>query len=134
MNKQSLCSPSQVRDEPECGAQTNLVLEAQRIVFWAGELTEPGERVGSIGTQIQRASRLLRLHHGVVWRAWYERSGPEIFPCIWEARCQLVERIAAQQARRSPWSMEAQPPRQAQPEPRLQTALEAGGWRSSRRA
>lgn len=114
MSKQKECSDF----EPE----TQIVFEAQRIVFWAGELTEPGERVGSIGTQIQRASRLLRLHEGVVWRAWYARSGPEIFPCIWEARCQLLERIAQAEARamRSPWrtsGSDSAPPAPASQEP-----------------
>ena len=82
-------------------AQAQPVLDAQRIVIWAGELADEGEPVGSIGTQINRAARLLRLHHGVVWRARYLRAGPEIFPAIEEARRQLLERIAKQ--KRSPW-------------------------------
>lgn len=91
MTKQIQCSQN--------GEQINLVLEAKRIVIWAGELTTPGEPVGGIGTQNQRASRLLHLPIGVIVRARYERSGPEIFPSIQEARNKLVERIA-----KGPWS------------------------------
>ena len=91
MTKQNECSQKQ--------AQINLVLEAKRIVIWAGELTQPGEAVGGIGTQNQRASRLLHLPIGVIVRARYERSGPEIFPSIHEARNRLLERIA-----KGPWN------------------------------
>lgn len=90
MAKQFQCAQKQ--------AQINLVLEAKRIVVWAGELTQPGEPVGGIGTQNQRASRLLQLPIGVIVRARYERSGPEIFPSIHEARNRLIERLA-----KSPW-------------------------------
>src|SRR3990167_10904129 len=97
MSKHDLCSPE--------SEQANLVLIAQEIVFWAGSLADTGERIGGIGAQIQRASRLLRLHEGVVWRAWYLRAGPEIYPTIYEARCALIERLATQMRRRqsSPW-------------------------------
>lgn len=91
MTKQNGCSANP--------AEINLVLEAKGIVIWAGELTEPGEPVGGIGTQNQRASRHLQLPIGVIVRARYERSGPEIYPCIVEARDRLLERLA-----KSPWS------------------------------
>ena len=98
MSSQNLCSS---KDE-----LANLVLEAQRIVFWAGSLVEDGEQIGGIGQQQRRASRLLRLHDGVVWRAWYARAGPEIFPTIWEARNSLIERLA--RSRSSPWRSDVQ--------------------------
>jgi hypothetical protein len=78
-----------------------LVLEARRIVLWAGSLVDEGEEIGGIGTQLRRAAERLRLHDGVVWRAYQRRSGPEIFPVIWEARNKLIERLAKQ--RGSPW-------------------------------
>ena len=70
-------------------AQANLVLEAQRLVFWAAEPAQPGERIGA---QILRAAAELGLHYGVVWRAWYKRSGPEIYPDIYNAWTELVRK------------------------------------------
>ncbi len=98
MAKHNLCSPNLPFADAQ-SEQANLVLEAQRIVVWAGELSEFGEPVGGIGTQLNRAARLLQLHPGVVWRARYKRAGPEIFPTIWEARNALVEREATVQSR-----------------------------------
>ena len=72
----------------------NLVLEARRIILWAGQLTNAGEEIGGIGAQLNRAAELLQLHHGIVWRAYQRRSGPEIFPTILEARNALLERMA----------------------------------------
>lgn len=95
MSEHSLC--------PELNANTLLVLEAQKIVRWAATPIEPGE---SIGAQINKASRELRLPRGVIWRAWYGRAGPEIYPTIYEARCQLLERRQAEQHRQaSPWQL-----------------------------
>lgn len=71
-----------------------LVLEARRIVLWAGSIVRDGEEIGGIGVQLQRAARLLQLHYGVVWRAYQKRCGPEIFPTVWEARNSLIERLA----------------------------------------
>lgn len=86
MSEHELCSPET--------AQASLVLVAREIVLWAGSLTEDGEEIGGIGAQLNRASRLLRLHYGVVWRAYQRRAGPEIFPSIWDARNALIERLA----------------------------------------
>ena len=85
--------------------QTNLALECRSIVVWAGELTDPGEEVGGIGAQNNRASRKLRLHVGVIERARAMRSGPEIAPSIFAARDNLVARLATEMRRRqsSPW-------------------------------
>ena len=93
MTKHDLCSPwGDFADAKE--EQAFLVLEARRIVLWAGSLVQPGEEIGGIGNQLQRASRMLQLHYGVCWRAYQKRSGPEIYPCIYEARNKLVERLA----------------------------------------
>ena len=90
-----------------CPEKHSLCEEARRIVLWAGSLTEPGEEIGGKGEQLRRAARLLQLHEGVVWRAYQRRSGPEIFPTIWEARNQLIERLANQHARQSsPWQLD----------------------------
>ena len=99
MTKQIWCWP----DDDFCDAQseqTNLVLVSKRIVIWAGELTEPGGAVGGISTQNNRASRLLEQPLGVIHRARYERSGPEIFPSIWASYQKLLARIASEQRRR----------------------------------
>ena len=100
MHKQNGCS--------DYDSQANLVLEAQRMVFWAAEPAQPGERIGA---QILRAAYELRLHYGVVWRAWYKRSGPEIYPTIRAAWAALVERrhTEMQRAQTSPWRTTQQP-------------------------
>ena len=97
MSEQFPCAPSLCAET----AKINLVLEARRIVVWAGELTEEGEEVGGIGAQNNRAARLLRLHIGVILRARARRSGPEVFPAIQAAHRDLLERIAKQKL--SPW-------------------------------
>ncbi len=83
-------------------SREQLVLEAQRMVRWAAEPVEPGE---SIGAQVLKASRELRLHYGVVRRAWYRLSGPEIYPTIRAAHIALVERRHTELLRQqqSPW-------------------------------
>lgn len=89
--------------EAYCDAQTDprafLVLEARRIVLWAGQLIDDNEEIGGIGEQLQRAAKLLQLHYGVVWRAYQRRAGPEIFPTILEARNLLLERMATKDRR-----------------------------------
>lgn len=74
MSEHELCA--------EQTAKTNLVLEAQRMVRFAAEPVKPGQ---SIGAQILKAAETLQLPHGVIWRAWYRRAGPEIYPTIHEA-------------------------------------------------
>jgi hypothetical protein len=76
-----------------CPEKQELCEEARRIVLWAGSLVNEGEEIGGVGQQLRRAAERLRLHDGVVWRAYQRRSGPEIFPTIWEARNSLIERL-----------------------------------------
>ena len=88
-----------------CPEKQELCGEARRIVLWAGSLIGPREEVGGIGTQLRRAADRLQLHEGVIWRAYQRRAGPEIFPTIWHARNNLIERIASVEAKAisSPW-------------------------------
>ena len=81
-----------------CTAQeleANLSLVAQSIIIWAGEQTEPGEWVGGIGQQNQRAAKNLRLHIGIIERGRAGRCGPEIFPTVWKAYQDFLARIAS---------------------------------------
>ena len=93
MTKQIACPTF----EDFCGAQdevTNHLLLLQSIVIWAGEQTEPGEWVGGIGEQNQRAARNLQLHVAVIERARAMR-GVEALPMVWEAYQKFLGRLAA---------------------------------------
>lgn len=99
MAKHELCRPEECFTDGDIDQKTFLVLEARRIVLWAGALIQPDEEIGGIGVQLDRAARLLQLHPGVIWRAYQKRSGPAIFPTIERARNMLLERIT-----KSPWN------------------------------
>lgn len=73
--------------------QRNLADECRAIVVWAGELTEPGEEVGGIGAQNNRAAKWLRLHIGVIERAREGASGPVIAQTIFAARDAFIESV-----------------------------------------
>jgi hypothetical protein len=85
-----------------CNAATleQLVQDAQQKVRSAAEPVLPGE---SIGAQIRKASRELRLDYGVTRRAWYGVCGPQTYPVIYNAWAERIERLAKQ--RGSPWSL-----------------------------
>jgi len=83
-----------------CPEKHLLCEEARRIVLWAGSLTDDGEEIGGIGQQLRRAAERLRLHDGVVWRAYQRRSGPEIYPSIDIARNELIARLAVEVRRK----------------------------------
>ncbi len=71
-----------------------LVQDARQKVRWAAEPVLPGE---SIGAQILKSSRELRLDHGLTRRVWYGYGvGPITYPVIYNAWCDLVERRAVQ--------------------------------------
>lgn len=92
-----------------CGAgeEKPVVREAKEMVRWAAEPVLPGE---SIKTQISNASNALRLDFGTTRRAWYGIAGPDIYPTIYNAWLDLVQRRAAEIERqqRSPWAATAQ--------------------------
>ena len=75
-----------------CGAASieQLVQDAQQKVRWAAEPVIPGE---SIGAQILKASRELRLDHGLTRRVWYGLGvGPVTYPTVYNAWCALIEK------------------------------------------
>ncbi len=76
-----------------CSAQPEKpdVLDVKELVHWAAEPVQAGM---SIKAQIRRAANELRLDFGTVKRAWYGIAGNEIYPVIYNAWLDLVERRA----------------------------------------